>query len=62
MPWPVFLFDLSTNMRRLKVGLRKLSRDDQSEMEKLEQIMRAEQWLVSRRFDCVRKGNRMMLA
>jgi hypothetical protein len=45
----------------LKVELRKVSRDDQSETEKLKQIVRIDDWLVSRRFDFVRKGIRMTL-
>jgi hypothetical protein len=45
----------------LKVELRKLSQDDQSETEKLKQIVRMDDWLVSRRFDFVRKGIRMTL-
>jgi hypothetical protein len=45
----------------LKVELRKLSPDDQSETEKLKQTVRMEDWLVSQRFDFVRKAIRMML-
>jgi hypothetical protein len=45
----------------LKVELRKLSRDDQSETERLNQIVRMEDWLVSQRFDFVRNYIRNML-
>jgi hypothetical protein len=45
----------------LKVELRKLSRDDQSETGKLKHIVRLEDWMVSRRFDIVRNDIRMML-
>jgi hypothetical protein len=45
----------------LKVEVRKLYRDDQSETKKLKQIVRMDDWLVSRRFDFVRKDIRMML-
>jgi hypothetical protein len=45
----------------LKVELRKLSRGDESEADKLKQLVRMEEWLVSRRFDFVRKAIRMML-
>jgi hypothetical protein len=43
----------------LKVELRKLSRDDQSEMGKLKQIVRMDDWRVSRHFDFTRKDIRM---
>jgi hypothetical protein len=43
----------------LKVELRKLSRDDQSETGKLKQIVRMEDRLVSRHFDFTRKDIRM---
>jgi hypothetical protein len=43
----------------LKVELRKLSRDDQSETEKLKQIVRMDDWRVSRRFVFERKNIRM---
>jgi hypothetical protein len=43
----------------LKVELRKLSRDDQSETEKLKQIVRMESWRVSRHFEFTRKDIRM---
>jgi hypothetical protein len=45
----------------LKVELRKLSRDDHSETEKLKQIVRIDDWLISRRLDFVRKDIRRML-
>jgi dephospho-CoA kinase len=45
----------------LKVELRKLSRNDQSEREKLKQIVRMKDWLVARRFDFVRDYIRTML-
>jgi hypothetical protein len=38
----------------LKVGLRKLSRDDLSEKERVKQIVRMHDCLVSRRFNFVR--------
>jgi hypothetical protein len=38
----------------LKVELHKLSRDDQNETDKLKQIVRMDDWLVSRRFNFVR--------
>jgi hypothetical protein len=43
----------------LKVELRKLSRDEQSEAEKLKQIVRMDDWRVSGRFAFVRKDIRM---
>jgi uncharacterized protein YerC len=43
----------------LKVELRKISRDDQSEMGKLKQIVRMDNWRVSRHFDFTRKDIRM---
>jgi hypothetical protein len=60
---PEFQFDFIYEYASpaLKVELRKLSRDDQSETEKLKQIVRMEDWLVSQRFDFVRKGIRKML-
>jgi hypothetical protein len=45
----------------LKVELRKLSRDDMSETEKLKHIVRMHDWLVSQRFDFVRNYIRKML-
>jgi hypothetical protein len=45
----------------LKVEVRKLSLDDQSETEKLKQIVRMDDWLVSRRFDFVRIEIRNLL-
>jgi hypothetical protein len=45
----------------LKVELRKLSRDDESETEKLKEIVRMEDWLVARRFDFVRDYIRTVL-
>jgi hypothetical protein len=45
----------------LKVELRKLSRDDESEAEKVKQIVRMKDWLVARRFDFVRNYIRSML-
>lgn len=41
--------------------LRKLYRDDQSDTEKLEEIVRMYDLLVARRFDFVRKDIRKML-
>jgi hypothetical protein len=60
---PEFQFDFIYEYASppLKVELRKLSRDDQSETEKPKQIVRMEDWLVSQRFDFVRKGIRKML-
>jgi hypothetical protein len=59
---PEFQFDFIYEYASLalKVELRKLSRDDQSEAEKLKQIVRMEEWLVSRRFDFVRKSIRLI--
>jgi hypothetical protein len=45
----------------LKVELRKLSRDDQSETGKLKEIVRMSDWLVSQRFNFVRIYVRKML-
>jgi hypothetical protein len=58
---PEFQFDFIYEYASpaLKVELRKLSRDDQSETEKLKQIVRMDDWRVSRRFDVVRKDIRM---
>jgi hypothetical protein len=49
---PEFQFDFIYEYASpaLKVELRKLSRDDQSETEKLKQIVRMEDWRVSRHF------------
>ena len=60
---PEFQFDFIYEYASpaLKVELRKLSRDDESEAEKLNQLVRMEEWLVSRRFDFVRKAIRLML-
>jgi hypothetical protein len=60
---PEFQFDFIYEYASpaLKVELRKLSRDDQSERGKLNHIVRMEEWLVSRRFDFVRKDIRKML-
>jgi hypothetical protein len=60
---PVFQFDFVYEYASpaLKVELRKLSRDDQSETDKLKQIVRIDDWLVSRRFDFVRNYIRNML-
>jgi hypothetical protein len=60
---PEFQFDFIYEYASLalKVELRKLSRDSQSEAEKLKLLVRMEEWLVSRRFDFVRKDIRMML-
>jgi hypothetical protein len=60
---PEFQFDFIYEYASpaLKVELRKLSRDDQSETEKLQQIVGMDDWLVSQRFDFVRKGIRKML-
>jgi hypothetical protein len=58
---PEFQFDFIYEYASpaLKMELRKLSRDDQSETEKLKQIVRMEDWLVSRHFDFTRKDIRM---
>jgi hypothetical protein len=60
---PAFQFDFIYEYASpaLTVELRKLSRDDKSEVEKLKQLVRMEEWLVSRRFDFVRTSIRMML-
>jgi hypothetical protein len=60
---PEFQFDFIYEYASpaLKLELRKLSRDDQHETEKLKQIVRMEDWTVSRRFDFVRNYSRMML-
>jgi hypothetical protein len=60
---PEFQFDFIYEYASpaLKVELRKLSRDDQSEAEKQKQIVRMKDWLVSRRFDFVRKDIRKKL-
>jgi dephospho-CoA kinase len=60
---PEFQFDVIHEYASpaLKLELRKLSREDQSEAEKLKQIVRMNEWLISRRFDFVRKDIRMML-
>jgi hypothetical protein len=58
---PEFQFDFIYEYASpaLKVELRKLSRDDQSETEKLKQVVRMEDRLVSRHFDFTRKDIRM---
>jgi hypothetical protein len=60
---PEFQFDFIYNYASpaLKVELRKLSRDDQSEAEKVKEIIRSNDLLVARRFDFVRKYIRNML-
>jgi hypothetical protein len=60
---PEFQFDFIYEYASLalKVELRKLSRNDQSETKKLKQIVRMEDWLVARRFDFVRNYIRTML-
>jgi hypothetical protein len=60
---PEFQFDFIYEYASpaLKVELRKLSRDDQSEMNKLQQIVRMEDWLVSLRFIFVRNYIRKKL-
>jgi hypothetical protein len=60
---PAFQFDFIYEYASpaLKVELRKLSKDDQSEAEKQKQIVRMKDWLVSRRFDFVRKDIRKKL-
>jgi hypothetical protein len=60
---PEFQFDFIYEYASpaLKVELRKLSWDDQSEMEKLKQIVRMDDRLVSRRFDFVRNYIRKVL-
>jgi hypothetical protein len=52
-----FIYEYASSA--LKAELRKLSRDDESEAEKLKQLVRMEEWLVSRRFDFTRKDIRM---
>jgi hypothetical protein len=54
-----FIFEYASPV--LKVELRKLFLDDQSEAETVKHIVRVEEWLVSRSFDFVRKDIRMML-
>jgi hypothetical protein len=58
---PEFQFDFIYEYASptLKVELRKLSRDDQSEVGRLKQIIRMEDWRVSRHFDFTRKDIRM---
>jgi hypothetical protein len=58
---PEFQFDFIYEYASptLKVEVRKISRDDQSEMGKLRQIVRMEDWRVSRHFDFTRKDIRM---
>jgi hypothetical protein len=60
---PTFQFDFIYEYASLalKLELRKLSRNDQSETEKLKQIVRMDEWLVSRRFDFVRNYIRKKL-
>jgi hypothetical protein len=60
---PEFQFDFIYEYASpaLKVELRKLSRDDQSEKRKLKQIVRMKDGLVSRRFDFVRKDTQKRL-
>mgnify|MGYP002811062088 CR=1 FL=1 len=60
---PEFQFDFIYEYASLalKVELRKLSRNDQSETEKVKQIVRMKDWLVARRFDFVRNYIRTML-
>jgi hypothetical protein len=53
---PEFEFDFILGY---EVELRKLSRDDQSETGQLKQIVRTDDWRVSRHFDFTRKGIRM---
>jgi hypothetical protein len=59
---PEFQFDFIYEYASpaLKVEQRQLSQDDESETEKLKQIVRLDDWLVSRRFDFVRKDIRIM--
>jgi hypothetical protein len=54
-----FIYEYATSA--LKVELRKLSRDDESETNKLKEIVRIDDWLVSRRLDFVRKDIRTTL-
>jgi hypothetical protein len=54
-----FIYEYATPA--LKVELRQLSQDAESETEKLKQIVRFDDWLVARRFDFVRKDIRIML-
>ena len=63
LPCPEFQFDFIYEYASpaLKVELRKLSRNDQSETEKLKQIVRMEDWLIARRFDFVRNYLRTIL-
>jgi hypothetical protein len=60
---PEFQFDFIYEYASLalKVELRKLSRNDQSETGKLKEIVRMKDWLVARRFDFVRNYIRTML-
>jgi hypothetical protein len=60
---PEFQFDFIYEYASpaLKVELRKLSRDEQSEAEKVKEIVRTDDLLVARRFDFVRKYIRNML-
>jgi hypothetical protein len=60
---PEFQFDFIYEYASpaLKVELCKLSRDDQSEIDRLKQVVRMHDWLVSRHFDFVRNGIRKML-
>jgi hypothetical protein len=60
---PEFQFDFVYEYASpaLKVELRKLSQDDQNEMDKLKQIVRMSDWLVSQRFEFVRKYIRKVL-
>jgi hypothetical protein len=60
---PEFQFDFIYEYASpaLKVELRKLSRDDQGETDKLKQIVRMSDWLVSQRFDFVRDYIRKVL-
>jgi hypothetical protein len=59
---PEFQFDFIYEYASpaLKVELRQLSQDAESETEKLKQIVRFDDWLVSRRFYFVRKDIRTM--
>jgi hypothetical protein len=54
-----FIYEYATSA--LKAELRKLSRADHSETGKLKEIVRIDDWLVSRRLDFVREDIRMML-
>ena len=61
LPCPEFSFDYIYEYASpaLKVELRKLSSDDQSETGMLKHIVRIDDWRVARHFDLTRKDIRM---